>query len=92
MLRLREGDVVRLGASGAGQPDGGVVEVLGPFLPGAAGPSGTILEAAGTPSSILIVAQRPGTVTLEIARVIGPGSAAPGSTPLASMDVVVEHE
>jgi hypothetical protein len=84
-LRLREGDVVRLRASGAAPSDGGVVEVLGPFVPGAPGPDGRILEAAGTPGVVLLVARRPGTATVEIARG-DPGGV--GGAALSSLEVV----
>jgi hypothetical protein len=89
-LRLREGDVVRLGASGVGRSAGSAVEVLGPLLTAASTPDGEIVTAAGTPAAVVVIAREPGAATLEVAR----AATAPGGPFLTGaptrLEVVVE--
>ncbi|NMO89523.1 hypothetical protein [Actinomycetospora sp. TBRC 11914] len=72
------GDVIGLAATGVLVPDGGVVEVLGPFLPGALDHDGRLTGAQGVPGRALLVARGPGTAVVEVIR--SRGLAGPSTT------------
>lgn len=66
-LTLEAGDVLIFDATGGRvQSNSGVMEFLGPFLPGVIGDNGQILSPMGTPNTILFLARRPGRATIDV--------------------------
>jgi hypothetical protein len=65
-LAVKVGDVLMFGATGGQVLSGsGVVELLGPFLPGLVAGSGKILSPEGSPNTLLFVARHPGRAEIE---------------------------
>jgi len=66
-VRLRAGDVLSVGASGARVRAGeGVISLLGAFLPAVCGGGGDVIAPEGAPSIVLFLARSSGKATVEI--------------------------
>lgn len=66
LINLQTGDLMVIAASGGRVMSGHeVVELLGPFYPGVLSATGDIIEPAGSPGTVIIVARRPGMATIE---------------------------
>lgn len=80
-LTLRVGDLLTCGASGGHVRSGaGIVEMLGPFLPGVLTESGEALSPEGAPNTVLFLARRPGQAEIDV--VTGDPWRAPRAIPL----------
>jgi hypothetical protein len=68
-LTLQKGDLLLFQASGGHVRSGtGVVERLGPFLPGIMSGQGEVLAPAGAPNAVLFLARLPGKASIDIVR------------------------
>ena len=67
-LTVEPGDLLRFAATGGRVRGGaGVVEMLGPFVPGMlAGADGGILSPEGAPGTVMVLARRPGRARIEV--------------------------
>ena len=66
-LTIEPGDMLLFDATGGHVLSGeGVVEFLGPFLPGVVGDNGQILSPMGTPNTVLFFARRLGRATIDV--------------------------
>ncbi|HEY0404108.1 MAG TPA: hypothetical protein VGC89_00160 [Pyrinomonadaceae bacterium] len=66
-LTLEVGDLLSFAASGGRVLSGaGVVEILGPFIPGLMLDDGRILSPEGAPNALFFLARRPGRATIDV--------------------------
>jgi hypothetical protein len=66
-LTLRVGDLLVFAASGGHVRSGaGVIEMLGPFIPGVVGGDGGILSPMGSPNAVLFSVRSPGRATIDV--------------------------
>jgi hypothetical protein len=67
-LTLAPGDLLRFAATGGRMRSGaGVVEMLGPFVPGMlTDADGEILSPEGPPGTVMFLARRPGRARVEV--------------------------
>ena len=86
-LTIRVGDLLTLGASGGHVRSGaGVLELLGPFVPGVIATNGQVLSPIAAPNAVLFLARGPGVASIDVVT----GDPWHGPKRTIAMDITVE--